>query len=60
MITKNISSSGVESTRVKSATECRTVDVTQALWRIPEGYMLISDIGIRSYKVEVALDTPKC
>ena len=53
MITQNNSSSGVDSTRVYSATEGRAGDVTQALWRSSGDHVWIPNVGIRSCEVEV-------
>jgi hypothetical protein len=58
-ITKNSSSSGVESTRAYNAKEGRAGEVMQALWRSPEDHVWILDVGIRSYKVDFALETQR-
>jgi hypothetical protein len=60
MITKNTNNNGVKSTRVKSSTEGKAIDVTKPFWRSPEDHDWIPDIGTRSCNIDVALEAPRC
>ena len=51
--------SGVESTRAKSATKGRAREAKQALWRSTEDHVWIPDNGTRSCEAEVDLENPK-